>query len=211
LQYLLAIIGGVKILTPIENNFTMKITSILTLCLLITFTASISFGQKARPRSKAAKPKTTTKAVAKGTLDLEAGLLFKSGDVKPVGRATFYLLKEDAETVLLTQEHLDIHNQEAQFKAKSLTDWSMYGAVISLSSDGITPNTTTALKKAINNVTVASETTGFDGKTTFTNIPTGNYYLFGTYRFNRSSIYWNLPISIKAGTNKIILDNNNQR
>jgi hypothetical protein len=188
----------------------MKNSSIFTLCLLITFTASISFGQKARPRSKALKPKTTTKAVAKGNLQLEAGLLFESGDVKPVGRATFYLLKENAEKLLLTQEHLNIFNQEARYKEKSVADWGMYSAVISLSSDGITPITTTALKKAINDATIASETTGFDGKTTFTNIPTGDYYLFGTYRLNNSSTYWNLPVSIKAGANKIILDNNNQ-
>jgi hypothetical protein len=187
----------------------MKNTSILTLCLLITFTASISFGQKARPRSNAAKPKTATKAVAKGNLELEAGLIFNSGDVKPVGRATFYVLKENAEKVILTQEMLNIFNQESTYgKKDSLDKWSLYGAILYM--DGrYTPNYAIAAKKALDTASVSSGTTGFDGKVTIPNIPIGNYFIFGYYTVGKQTTYWNTPVSIKAGANKLVLDNDN--
>ncbi len=183
----------------------MKNTSILTLCLLITFTASISFGQKARPRSNASKPKTATKAVAKGNLELEAGLIFNSGDVKPVGRATFYVLKENAEKIILTQEIFDILNREREQESSSITTrsfdkWSLYGAVHRMDGE-YTPNYAIAAKKALETASVGSGVTGFDGKAIIKNIPIGDYFIFGYYKFGKQITYWNAPVSIKAEAN----------
>jgi hypothetical protein len=179
------------------------------LCLLIIFTASISFGQKARPRSNAPKPKTTIKA--NGTVELEAGLLFNSGDTKPVARATFYLLKENPEKIILTQENVDLYNKDTSkysIRPETLSEWSMYGAALSM--DGYaSPSFAIAAKKSLEASSTASGTTGFDGKATLTSVPTGDYYLFGYYRFGKQTTYWNIPVSVKTGVNKIVLDNNN--
>jgi hypothetical protein len=199
----------------------MKSINILVLGLTLTFVVSTTFAQKSRPRSNVSKPKTTTKAVAKGSIELEAGLLFNSGDVKPVGRATFYVLKEDAKNVILTQEQFDIYNKDMtaflqrvgggnsiQEEEDSLSKWSLYSAVLSM--DGrITPNFAISAKKSIETASITSTTTGFDGKATFESVPVGDYHIFGYYKVGKETTYWNVPITVKAGVNKIILDNEN--
>ncbi len=95
------------------------------------------------------------------------------------------------------------------FKINSLNDWSLYGAVINW-EQAVNPTLNATLKESLAKITVTSETTGFDGKATFTNIPAGNYFLFAFYRPNTRGNLWNVPISVKPGINKIILDNNNE-
>ncbi|MFN0278552.1 MAG: hypothetical protein ACKVRN_08120 [Pyrinomonadaceae bacterium] len=158
--------------------------------------------------------KTETKAapVKTGNIDLEAGLVFNSGDVKPVGRATFYLLKEDPSKVILTQANLDVYNSDkSRFgTSETLEKWSMYGAVLYM--DGaLTPNFALAVKKSIDAASVAQATTGFDGKASFEGIPAGDYFLFGYYKFGKQTTYWRIPITVKAGANKVVLDNENMR
>lgn len=158
------------------------------------------------------KPKSTPPGKT-GSLDLEAGLIFNSGDVKPVGRATFYLLKEDPNKIVLTQEHLDAYNQDmASFSSatETLNKWTMYGAVLYM--DGhLAPSFAVGVKKSLDAAAVSQTSTGFDGKATFANVPVGNYFLFGYYTFGEQTTYWNIPVSISAGTNKLVLDNNNMR
>jgi hypothetical protein len=186
---------------------------------MLTVSISSAFGQKPRPRTapkatSATTKKPATKAVAKGSIQLEAGLVFNSGDVKPVGRATFYLLKEDAKKVIITQEHLDLFNNDSSrlsvTRNPTLENWSLYGAVLYMDGS-LAPTFATTVKNDLDKVKVATTTTGFDGKATFDNVPVGDYYIFGVYKFGKQTTYWNLPISVKAGGNKIILDNENMR
>lgn len=159
--------------------------------------------------------KTKTPAVAsnkKGNIDLEAGLVFNSGDVKPVGRVTFYLFREDGKKVLLTQEHFDAYSQDtARFGLPNSFDkWSLYEAVLYM--DGrVAPTFALAAKKAIDTAAINQATTGFDGKASFSDVPVGDYFLFGYYSFGKQTTYWNIPLSVKQGTNKIVLDNDNMQ
>ncbi len=148
----------------------------------------------------------------KGNVDLEAGLVFNSGDVKPVGRATFYLLKENPSKLLLTQAHLDVFNSDnSRFGGNQTLDkWSMYGAVLYMDGS-LTPNFALAIKKSIDAASVAQTTTGFDGKASFEAVPAGDYFLFGYYKFGKQTTYWSLPVTVKAGANKVVLDNDNMR
>jgi hypothetical protein len=165
-----------------------------------------------------AQPKETSKAGTKtvsvktGRIDLEAGLIFNSGDVKPVGRATFYLLKEDASKIILTQPHLDAHNQDiGRFgRTETLDKWSMYGAVLYIDGS-LSPTFALAVKTALDAASVGQTTTGFDGKATFQDVPVGDYFLFGYYTIGKQTTYWNLPVTVKAGANKVVLDNNNMK
>jgi hypothetical protein len=176
----------------------------------MTLAISTAFAQKARPTKP--KPKATTKSLAKGNIELEAGLTYRSGDSKPVARVKVYLIKEDLKNVFLTQKHLDMYNEFATtpgFKINSLDEWTLYGAVINW-EQAVNPTLNAVLKESLAKITITSEITGFDGKATFTNIPTGNYFLFAFYRPNTQGNLWNVPISVKPGINKIILDNNNK-
>lgn len=157
------------------------------------------------------KPSVTA-STKKGTVDIEAGLVFNSGDVKPVGRATFYLLREDATKIVLTQPHLDAHNLDiGRFgRTETLDKWSMYAAVLYMDGS-LSPTFAVAAKKSIDAASVAQATTGFDGKATIQDVPVGDYFLFGYYKFGKQTTYWSLPISVKAGTNKVVLDNDNMR
>lgn len=150
--------------------------------------------------------------VKMGSVDLEAGLVFNSGDVKPVGRATFYLLKEDASKIVLTQSHLDAHNVDiGRFgRTETLDKWSMYGAVLYMDGS-LSPTFALAAKKALDAASVGQTTTGFDGKATFQNVPVGDYFLFGYYKFGKQTTYWSLPVTVKVGANKVVLDNDNMR
>jgi uncharacterized protein YdeI (BOF family) len=187
-------------------------------------TSSAAFAQKSRPRSTGAKSKVATKSQPKpepkaeakpapvrtGKIDLEAGLVFNSGDVKPVVRADFYLFKDNAEKIVITQKHLDLYNQEIvpRGTTETLNGWSMYGAVLYMNGR-LTPSFAVAVKKSLESSSVASSTTGLDGKATLEDVPVGDYYLFGYYKFGRETAYWNIPVSVKPGTNKIILSNDN--
>lgn len=160
-----------------------------------------------------AKPKVAVAGPIKtGNIDIEAGLVFNSGDVKPVGRATFYILREDGKKVLLTQEHFDAYSQDtSRFGLpKSFDKWSLYEAVLYM--DGrIAPTFALAAKKALDTAAINQATTGFDGKASFSNVPVGDYFLFGYYSFGKQTTYWNVPVSVKPGANKIILDNDNMK
>jgi hypothetical protein len=227
----------------------MKTLNMGILCALLALTASSVFAQKPRPRSATKTTSTATKKTATttkektespaptkpapikaGKIDLEAGLIFKSGDIKPVGRTTFYLLKDNAEKIFLTQEYLDTYNRDmAAFWSKMIGDnprlqalqrdkqidktldkWSLYEAVLDM--DGrMAPNFAVAVKNGLDAAAVVATTTGFDGKATFDNVPVGNYHIFGYYKVGENTTYWNLPITVKPGDNKIILDNDNTR
>ncbi len=150
--------------------------------------------------------------VRTGTVDLEAGLVFNSGDVKPVGRATFYLLREDPGKIILTQPHLDAHNLDiGRFgRTETLDKWSMYAAVLYMDGS-LSPTFAIAVKKALDAASVGQTTTGFDGKATFQDVQVGDYFLFGYYKIGKQTTYWSLPVTVRAGANKLILDNNNMK
>lgn len=199
----------------------MNIKHTLTLALALTLLTTAAFPQTKPPRTTPLKT-VPVKVSAKATLDLEAGLIFNSGDVKPVGRATFYLLKENPEKVILTQEHLDTYNKELADVLKqlggglegltydTLDKWSLESAADGLHGD-LTPNFAVILKKDIEAASTEKTITGFDGKATFTSIPVGDYYIFGIYKVGKQSTYWSVPVSVKPDTNKVILDNENMK
>jgi hypothetical protein len=95
-------------------------------------------------------------------------------------------------------------------KAQTLDKWNMYEAVLYMDGN-LTPTFAVAVKKSLDAAAISQTSTGFDGKATLENIPGGNYFVFGFYRFGKQTTYWSVPVSIKPGTNKLILDNNNMQ
>lgn len=141
-------------------------------------------------------------------LSFEVGLVFKSGDVKPVARATFYLLDDDLAKILKEaglqaprrfssggnpeEDLVDAFASSVRFS--SLEDYKEFY-----------PAAMTALKPHI----IQSVITDFGGKGSFEPVPAGTYYLMGVTETPRGYAIWNLKVDLKLGQNSVTLDQNN--
>src|SRR5262245_60248789 len=86
----------------------MKIVLILAVlscaALYVPGDAALQTGHRKPSKPAPAKPAPTPSlptTTTTGSLSIEAGLIFESGDVKPVARTTFYLMDADLREVLM--------------------------------------------------------------------------------------------------------------
>jgi hypothetical protein len=171
----------------------MKAKKILIAAITVTFALSAATVSNAQKKRKV--PKAKKAAVSqKGNLSIEAGIIFDSGQVNPVARAEFYLLKASAEEVI---------------QASSNGQTALENITLDLNFPIFKSGGVSRAMTAIEPYIVSSIITSFQGKATFQPVKTGNYYLFGFTKAGKSAVVWNLQIPIKGGTNSIILDNNN--
>ena len=143
-----------------------------------------------------------------GALSLEAALVFRSGDVKPVARTVFYLLDDDLAKILRsaglkTSQRYGTMEDTDQNLLFSFGSASKYPSLEGQAQFYATA--TEALKPHIKQ----SITTDFSGKATFQNVPIGNYFLMGFGVTPRGFVLWNLAVEIKPGNASITLDQNN--
>ena len=160
-----------------------------TVCLLVS---------QAAPR---------TKPAASARLVVEAGVVTQSGDVKRVARTPFWLLNADfgamlvetigASTSKSVKGNVQIFRLGQQVVAEGLAD--------------DTPELRRQVSEAeafLKKHTVAAATTDFEGKAAFTVRP-GRYFLFGAFSIFNDTIVWNMPVTVKAGSTDLILDQSN--
>lgn len=170
----------------------MKLKQVFLIVFTLLFAFSLSaecFAQKKRPATSR-KPVTSQK----GSLSVEAGIVFTSGDIKPAARVDLFLLDADVETILS-----DTYGESASLKSITLDlNYPIF------ETNGV-QKALAAIKPHI----VASATTDFQGKAKFPSVKAGSYYLFGFTKAGKSAVVWNYGITIKSGTNSIILDNKN--
>lgn len=145
----------------------------------------------------------------KGSLSIEAGLVFQSGDVKPVARTTFYLLDADLAQILreagITPPDKPSNNSEATDNdfivsfafANRYATLEKYQAFLLAATAAIKPHI------------IQSITTDFTGKAVFESVPEGAYYLVGVATPAKAIVAWNLKVTVKAGQTSITLDQNN--
>ena len=147
-------------------------------------------------------------AAQSGALSLEAALVFRSGDVKPMARTVFYLLDDDLAKILraaglkTSQRYGTMQDTDQNLlftfgsasKYPSLEDHAQFYATA-----------TEALKPDIKQ----SITTDFSGKAIFQNVQVGNYFLMGFGLTPRGFVLWNVAVEIKPGSSSITLDQNN--
>lgn len=161
--------------------------------------------QSAPPGSEAGK--------AQSTLSVEAGLVYKSGDVKPVARNEFYLLDDDAEKIL-RDAGIEKRGRLRRWKEVSFVN-SYAAAKLCVSRVTRCP----ALKdswdfardadNALKSHVIKTVTTGFDGKASFEPVPAGTYYVMGVYLREDSFVSWNVKVELKSESQQVILDQNN--
>jgi hypothetical protein len=191
-----------------EGFNTMRrllISAALTVCVVGSGCGSKSQSLPSPPGSETGK--------AQSTLSMEAGLVYRSGDVKPVARNEFYLLDDDAEKIL----------RDAGIKKKGrLTHWKEVSFVNSYAAAKLCVSRVTrcpALKdswdfardadNALRPHIAKSVTTGFDGKAGFEPVPAGTYYVMGVYLREDSFVSWNVKVDLKSEAEQVILDQNN--
>jgi len=169
--------------------------------LIVSFVLFISLSLTVEVNAQKKRVSTTKKTVgARGTLSVEAGLIFKSGDVKPVARVEFHLLDADLKDIL----------SGANLKPEIRTNLDLITTfAFALSYQDLYQDTFQKSITAIKPHVVSSTTTDFQGKARFPAVKGGNYYLYGFTKAGNSSVLWNLNVSIKGGQNSITLDNNN--
>lgn len=133
-------------------------------------------------------------------LSFDTGLVFKSGDVKPVARGTFYLLDESMESIM----------KQTGFQApkdKTFLD------VLAIMYHGRRIQTyNNAFNNAMNLIkphVIATITTDFSGKAEFSSVPSGTYYLFGINQLFDNVVVWDLKVDLKSGRQSVTLDQNN--
>lgn len=174
------------------NRLTIKLDDIV----------SIQFAETSGGAASAA-------SVGQAQLSLEAGLVYKSGDTKALSRVTFYLLDADLGKILQ-----DAGLQPDESLARIYTDTNK-ALIVNYASSlkfGILPKFqafSTIATPAIKPHIIQTVTTDFSGKAAFEPLAAGSYFLMGYTETARGYAIWNLPVSLKAGVNSIVIDQNN--
>lgn len=161
-----------------------------------------------------AVPVTTA---ASRAVDFQAALIFKSGEVVPVPRGTFYLMKKSLADLIATPD------QQRSLAAELRTGTSGEYMAAPVEKGGVRDMVGYATKYAmlapkyfesvqpILKDAVAYQTeTDFQGNGSFKNIPPGEYYLFGWTDIRKNFIAWNVKVVVDTSDVKIILDTNNR-
>lgn len=143
------------------------------------------------------------------SLSVEAGLIYKSGDVKPAARVKLYLLDDDLGSIL----HAANIPLPKSFGAseKSPQQQMIYVYAFAVKFRDL-PEFAAFYDKAAKEIekhAIASNSTDFSGKAAFESLPPKTYYLMGGSQAGQSVVVWNLKIELKNGKNSVTLDNNN--
>jgi hypothetical protein len=133
-------------------------------------------------------------------LSFETGLVFKSGDVKPLARSTFYLLDDNLENILRNagfQPESDLSLLNSLGMAYYGRELEKYRTTYDKAMEAMKPHI------------VATVTTDFNGKAQFSAVPEGTYYLMGIGQLYKQVVLWNLKVDLNSGQNSVTLDQNN--
>lgn len=181
---------------------------------ITTQTAITESGQKALLKSNGTWEYVNSEVAVSNTpkresssLKLEAGIVYRSGDVTPISRTTFYLLdkslfqslyegklKDSKGEIVTTQKNIYITYAFAcNYVNLSDRETDVYNSVLSL------------LKPHV----IQSVTTGFKGEATFNSIPPGKYYIAGFSNISQNAMVWDVEVNLLPGSNSFTIDQNN--
>jgi hypothetical protein len=206
-----------------SNNWkiaTISLLGVLVMLFGIYFYLTPNLALRNIRQAFIEKQETTLIPKQETILSVEAALVLKSGDVKPIARTEFFLLNKNFETIL----------QETKFNSALPNDLKdrfskrnpLRGfAVIAMFVQGNSFNdpvfkskkdeSNALLQKTMNAIryhTVYATITDFQGKAQFKNIKPGEYYLLG-YSEVDDIVIWNLKTLVKSGQNSVVLDQKN--
>lgn len=169
----------------------VKLISILLALLFSLWMASCS---QSSPPHGAKNTSDLPQHAESGSLAIEAGLILRSADVKPVARVEFSLLNRDLETILAQSDYmLELPKDMKKIFANMIQKTSekhvgVLTMLVKKSGNDEVKNLEllTQFKYSIARAVTATKpfvvqsvTTNFQGKARLSNIPAGTYYLFG--------------------------------
>lgn len=142
------------------------------------------------------------------SIEVEAALVYRSGDVRPVARTQLFLLDENLVTILRAAGLKTV----GIVASRGDTDDNLlftFGLAMKYPSNNdylaFYPAAAEALKKHVKH----QATTDFTGRVTFENVKAGSYFIYGMSETPRGFVLWNLPVEVKSEKVKLILDQNN--
>lgn len=150
---------------------------------------------------------STSTTSTKNTINIEAAIVYKNGDVVPVARTEIYLLKQSLKDILGTPELKKLYQECWPDQTEEISLASLV-AGFTLLADKCT-NYAPAAQAALMNAVDFKTTTDFAGKASLINIPKGSYFLYTYYQTRKNPIIWYIPVTVENGENKLVLDNNN--
>lgn len=165
-------------------------------------------------------PKVTSSISSNKVLIIDAGVVYASGDVKPVARTSFYILNESLGDILKSA-NLNVTANTVSQEHDTLVNIGFFGTVHVMIDKLTSINDTSspAIQKAksfysqaitaIEPHIVQRGITDFSGKLRFDSLPSGVYYVMGVYKTPKGSAIWNLRVVLNDQETKIILDQNN--
>jgi hypothetical protein len=148
--------------------------------------------------------------IEKSRVSLEAAIIYRSGNVKPVARTEFHLLDQSLVQILRAAGlQPDRRWIQPQGDDEALVNTFAYAVTTSLIDPTFLSKALPALKPHI----IQTVTTDFTGKASFDSIKAGSYFIVGIAQTATGSsgghAVWNLKVDVKPGTSNVILDQNN--
>lgn len=143
----------------------------------------------------------------KAALSIEAALVYRSGDVKPVARVDFVILDASLGEILNNARLVLPQDMSLLTSDKPTQLVITFGKAV-LNAPGHEKFLTEAIS-ALKPHVIGSGTTGFDGKLELKDLPAKPCYIVAAANAGRSWLIWNLKTELKPGQNKILLDQNN--
>lgn len=161
------------------------------------------------PNPTTPSPSAPLPSEQNSVLSLEAGLVYKSGDTKPVARTTFYLLDDELGKIL---REAGLQPEASHQRIYNDVDRALVSTFASSIKFRILPQYQAfypAAMEALKPHIIQSVTTDFGGKASFEPVPPKVYYLMGFNETPRGYAIWNLKVDLKPGQNSVTLDQNN--
>jgi hypothetical protein len=162
----------------------------------------------------------TASCVGKGSLHIDAQIIYNMGGAQPVARQKFYLLNKNP--LILRADDPDFQQRMQNAKTEEeKNNLLMASAVFLLFAGAVTGapivegkeknflGTVNSTRQFWEPYLVAETQTDFDGKAVFENLAHGEYWLIGQTETRAAFTYWNLKVKIDSGENKLLLDQNN--
>lgn len=170
-----------------------------------TLTATTTDGRKV-----SLKPDGTWAFVESGeaTVSIEAGLVYQSGDTKPLARVTFWLLNKEPGQILVDA------GLKAFAETSIFADIPPLQLLHTLGAAASYPATEyraffDAAVRALQKHVIEITTTDFNGKAAFNPVSVGVCYLLGFTKTPKGFALWSIKLDLKPGQQKIILDQHN--
>lgn len=159
--------------------------------------------------------------VSNHSIDVQAAIIFQSGEVVPVARTNFYLLGRSLEDILVTDANRQILIDDLRARAPQPNDYLTEQVVKEyqgMKLSGFIKNSMSSLSRRymdttgpmIQAVVKFTATTDFQGNVTFKDVPPGEYYLFGWTEIRKNFVSWHVKVTVDKADQKIILDSNNR-